>query len=89
MDESYQQHSQGYRHDYEQQLQIMDVDMSSQPYGPKAAFATKGYFAGKHNRKGRQLRRVLTTHYDEVVCDRTFAGTVQLAQALPTVATSE
>ncbi len=45
MDEIYRQHSQGYQHDYEQTLQILDVDMSGQPCGPKAAFATKGYFA--------------------------------------------
>ena len=56
--------------------------MSSHPCGPKATFATKGYFAGKRNRRGRQLGRVLATHYDEVVCDRTFEGTVQLTKAL-------
>lgn len=82
MDEIYQQHSQGYRHDYAKALQILDVDMSGQPCGPKAAFATKGYFAGKRNRKGRQLGRVLATRYDEVVVDRTFEGTVQLTKAL-------
>lgn len=82
MDEIYRLHSQGYRHDYTQQLQLLDVDMSGQPCGPKAVFATKGYFAGKRNRKGRQLGRVLATHYDEVVCDRTFEGSVQLTKAL-------
>ena len=82
MDAIYQSHSLGYRHDYDQQLQVLDVDMSGQPCGPKAALATKGYFAGKRNRKGRQLGRVLATRYDEVVCDRTFAGTVQLTKAL-------
>jgi len=78
----YRAHSQGYRHDYEKQLQILDVDISGHPCGPKAAFATKGYFAGKRNRRGRQLGRVLATRYDEVVCDRTFEGTVQLTKAL-------
>ncbi|MFK8186016.1 MAG: hypothetical protein AB8B99_21790 [Phormidesmis sp.] len=82
MDEIYQQHSQGYRHDYAKALQILDVDMSGQPCGPKAVFATKGYFAGKRNRKGRQLGRVLATRYDEVVVDRTYEGTVQLTKAL-------
>lgn len=82
MDTIYQQHSQGYRHDYQHSLQILDVDMSGHPCGPKAMFATKGYFAGKRNRKGRQLGRVLATRYDEVVCDRTFEGTVQLTKAL-------
>lgn len=28
MNEIYQQHSQGYRHDYQQQLQVLDADMS-------------------------------------------------------------
>lgn len=82
LDEIYQQHSQGYRHDYANALQLLDVDMSGHPCGPKAVFATKGYFAGKRNRKGRQLGRVLVTRYDEVVVDRTFEGTVQLTKAL-------
>ncbi len=82
VDEIYQHHSQGYRHDYDKQLQILDTDMSGQPCGPKAAFATKGYFAGKRNRRGRQLGRVLATRYGEVVTDRTFPGTVQLTAAL-------
>ncbi|MGC1308505.1 MAG: hypothetical protein WA885_14870 [Phormidesmis sp.] len=90
MDRIYQQHSQGYGHDYQQRLQVLDVDMSGQPCGPKAAFATKGYFAGKRNRKGRQLGRVLATRYDEIVCDRTFAGSVQLTKALqPLLSASE
>ncbi|MEO1391124.1 MAG: hypothetical protein AAFV85_27645 [Cyanobacteria bacterium J06634_6] len=82
IDEIYRAHSQGYRHDYDQQLQILDIDMSGQPCGPKADFATKGYFAGKRNRKGRQLGRVLATRYNEIACDRTFEGTVQLTKAL-------
>lgn len=82
VDEIYRQQSAGYAHDYAEQLQVLDVDMSGQPCGPKAAFATKGYFAGARNRKGRQLGRVLATRYEEVVCDRTFAGTVQLTSAL-------
>ena len=72
------------------QLQILDVDMSGHPCGPKATFATKGYFAGKRNRRGRQLGRVLATHYNEVVCDRTFEGTVQLTKALqPLISATE
>jgi hypothetical protein len=49
---------------------------------PSAAFATKGYFAGQYHRRGRQLGRVLATHYQEVVVDRLFAGNVQLIKAL-------
>ncbi|HLQ30207.1 MAG TPA: transposase, partial [Ktedonobacteraceae bacterium] len=59
MDAIYRQHSRGYRHDYQAGLQLLDVDMSGLPCGPKAAFATKGYFAGQYHRRGRQLGRVL------------------------------
>ncbi len=56
--------------------------MSGLPCGPKAAFATKGYFAGQYHRRGRQLGRVLATQYEEVVVDRLFADNVQLIKAL-------
>src|SRR2546423_2644702 len=82
LDSIYQQHSQGYRHDYVQDWQILDVDMSGLPCGPKAALATKGYFAKQRNRRGRQLGRVLATCYGEVVVDRLFEGSKQLAKAL-------
>lgn len=88
MDEIYGQHSQGYQHDYEQNWQILDVDMSGQPCGPKAAFATKGYFARQRNRRGRQLGRVLASRYQEVVVDRLFDGKQQLVKALPILMTA-
>jgi hypothetical protein len=56
--------------------------MSGLPCGPKAAFATKGYFAGQYHRRGRQVGRVLATQDEEVVVDRLFAGNVQLIKAL-------
>src|SRR5258708_5888079 len=82
MDMIYRQHSQGSRHDYRTDLLVLDVDMSGMPCGPKAAFATKGYFAKQRNRRGRQLGRVLASCYDEVVVDRLFGGTIQLTKAL-------
>jgi hypothetical protein len=78
----YRQHSQGYRHDYTQAWQVLDVDMSGLPCGPKAAFATKGYFAKQRNRRGRQLGRVLASRYQEIVVDQLFDGKTQLASAL-------
>jgi hypothetical protein len=80
--EIYRQHSQGYRHDYQADWQVLDADMSGMPCGPKAAFATKGYFAKQRNRRGRQLGRVLASRYDEVVVDQLFDGKTQLAKAL-------
>src|SRR5258706_8658844 len=82
LDTIYRQHSQGYQHDYQADFQILDVDMSGLPCGPKAAFATKGYFAKQRNRRGRQLGRVLASRYHEVVIDRLFDGKTQLTRAL-------
>jgi hypothetical protein len=82
LDSIYRQHSHGYQHDYTAQWQLLDVDMSGMPCGPKAAFASKGYFAKQRNRRGRQLGRVLATRYGEVVVDRLFDGKTQLAKAL-------
>src|SRR5438309_4767717 len=44
LDLIYRQHSQGYQHDYEADFQILDVDMSGLPCGPKAAFARHRLF---------------------------------------------
>src|SRR5215210_5637929 len=82
VDAIYRRHSRGYRHNYAQAWQVLDADMSGLPCGPKAACATKGYFAKQRNRRGRQLGRVVASRYDEVVVDRLFAGTTQLTTAL-------
>ncbi len=78
----YQKHSQGYQHDYNSDMQLIDIDMSGQPCGKKAEFASKGYFAKQRNRRGRQLGRVLATWYDEIVVDRLYDGKTQLPKAL-------
>lgn len=83
MNDIYQQHSRGARHDYQAQWQILDVDLSGWLCGKKAEFASKGYFASQQrNRRGRQLGRVLATRYQEVVVDRLFAGNRQLNTTL-------
>jgi len=81
MKEIYRQHSAGYCHDYKQSLQLLDTDMTGQPCGRKAAFATKGFFAKQRNRRGRQLGRVLATWYEEIVIDRIYDGKTQLPRA--------
>src|SRR5829696_1312613 len=82
VDAIYRRHSRGFRHDYAHRWQVLDADMSGLPCGPKAAFATKGYFANQRNRRGRQLGRVVASRYDEVVVDRLFPGRAQLTTAL-------
>ena len=78
----YRKQSQGYRHDYEKSIQVLDIDITGLVAGRQAEGATKGYFSGKRNRRGRQLGRVLATNYGEIVRDKLYQGTVQLDQNL-------
>lgn len=80
--EIYRDHSDGYRHNYQQEWQLMDIDLHGQPCGPKAAFATPGYFAHQRNRRGRQLGRVWATWYNEVVVDQLYSGNTVLPVVL-------
>jgi hypothetical protein len=85
LDQIYRQHSHAAHHDFAQRCLLLDADMSGMPGGKKAALATKGYFEGQKNRRGRQLARVLAGDYDEIVVDQVYPGNVQLVTALPTV----
>jgi len=78
----YRSHSRGYRHTYDRCYQVLDVDLTGLVAGQQAEQATKGYFSGQRNRRGRQLGRVLTTRYDEIVFEKLYPGTVQLEQNL-------
>lgn len=77
----YRQHSRGANHDYHKRLQLLDVDMSGLPAGKKAELASKGYFAKSRNRRGRQIGRVVATHYQEVVVSQLYDGKTQLTKA--------
>ncbi len=78
----YRTHSQGYRHNYRESWQVLDVDMTGMPAGCQGEGVTKGYFSGRKNRRGRQLGRVLATLYDEIVAERLYPGTTQLERSL-------
>jgi predicted RecA/RadA family phage recombinase len=80
----FRQHSQTCRHDYSQQLNVLDIDMTGMPAGRQGEGVEKGYFpTEKKNHRGRQLGRVLAWHYDEVVCERLYPGKRQLETCLP------
>ena len=79
--EIYRSHSRANNHSYKKTLQLIDVDMTGMPCGKKAAFATKGYFAKKRNRRGRQLGRVIATLHKEIITDQVYDGKTQLPQA--------
>ena len=78
----YRTHSQGYQHAYDEGYQVLDIDLTGLMAGRQAEHATKGYFSGQRNRRGRQLGRVLATQYDEIVFEKLYPGTFQLEQNL-------
>ena len=79
--EIYQAHGEGYRHNYEQQWQVLDADTSGLPAGKQGEQVTKGYFSGKKGSRGRQLGRVSATLYEEVIVDRLYPGKIQLEKS--------
>lgn len=80
--ELYRRYGQGYRHNYQEKYQLLDVDLTGMPAGRKGEGVTKGYFRNKKNRRGRQLGRVLATLYDEIVFERLYPGNRQLERSL-------
>jgi hypothetical protein len=80
-------HGQAYRHAYAAAWQVLEVDLTGLPCGRGAEGATKGYFAGSRNRRGRQLGRVLASRYDEIVFEQLYAGSQQLEKSLPALIT--
>jgi hypothetical protein len=83
----YRRYSRGYRHAYAEAYQVLDVDLSGLVAGATAEGATKGFFSGHKNRRGRQLGRVVASRYDEIVYEKLYAGTVQLEKNLPELLT--
>jgi hypothetical protein len=78
----FRRQSQSYRHDYQHEWQVLEVDMSGRPCGKKGALSTKGYFAKQRNRRGRQEGYVIATWYEEIFVERIYEGTIQLNRAL-------
>jgi hypothetical protein len=76
------QHSQTYRHNYAQHWQLFDIDVTGLCAGRLGEGVTKGYFANRKNARGRQLGRVIATHYDELITERLYPGKRQLEPSL-------
>lgn len=75
-------HGHAFRHNYRRQWQLLDIDMTGLPSSKRAELSAKGYFSTKGIRYGRQLGRVLATHYQEIITDRLYPGNVQLSKCL-------
>lgn len=80
--ELFQQHSMACRHDFNQGVLILDLDLQGQRTSKHAEQAAKGYFPGQRNAYGRQQARVLAAQYDEIVIDRLYSGNTSLSSLI-------
>lgn len=78
----FRRYGKAYRHDYRRKWQLLDIDLTGLPCSKRAELSAKGYFSTKGIRYGRQLGRVVATHYQEVITDRLYSGNVQLSKSL-------
>lgn len=75
-------HSRSYRHNYERNWQVWDIDMTGLLAGRQAEGSEKGFFANKRGARGRQLGRVLAGKYGEVIYERLYSGRAHLESKL-------
>jgi X-X-X-Leu-X-X-Gly heptad repeat protein len=78
----YVRHSRACHHDYRRACQVLDIDFTGLLAGKQGELVTKGYFSDHPHKRGRQVGRVLATRYDEILSERLYAGTQQLASGL-------
>ncbi len=72
------QHGRCYVHEYERAWQVLDIDLTGLVAGRQGEGVTKGYFAHQRSKRGRQVGRVLATHYGELVVEQLYPGQRQL-----------
>jgi hypothetical protein len=84
----YRQWGQAQRHDFQQELLLLDVDLSGLPAGRLGEGVTKGFFSEHKHRRGRQLGRVHASQYDEIVAEQLYPGNVQLESRLADLLTA-
>ncbi len=64
------------------EMLLVEVDLTGLKASGKAELSTKGYFSGERNATGRQLVRVSTPNYDEVIFEKLYAGNTNSCEVL-------
>ena len=74
VDEIFQQHSQACRHDFAQDLLVLDIDLSPLPASRNAEGSERCYMGRCRSRTGRKLVRVRVGPYQETVWEAIRRG---------------
>lgn len=82
MEKIYQEQSLGIENNYNQQLQILDIDFTEMTCGKLSEEAKKRYFPENKADRGRQIDRVLAIIYQKIVLDKLYVGNIQLKNYL-------
>jgi Transposase DDE domain group 1 len=69
-------------HDFEAEMLALEVDLTGLKASNRSEGATKGYFSGERNATGRQLVRVSTPNYGEVLFEKLYAGNTNSCEVL-------
>src|ERR687890_2907534 len=69
-------------HPYDQQMLVVEVDLTGLRASKKAELSTKGYFSGERNATGRQLLRVSVPQYKEILFEKLYAGNTTSCEVL-------
>jgi Transposase DDE domain group 1 len=76
-------HSALFSHEYfEGEMLLLEVDLTGLRASKRAEFSTKGYFSGERNATGRQLVRVSTPNYDEIIFEKLYPGNTNSCEVL-------
>lgn len=76
-------HSRLSSHDYHKgEMLVLEVDLTGLRASRRAEHSTKGYFSGERNATGRQLVRVSTPNYGEVLFEKLYAGNTNSCEVL-------
>jgi len=69
-------------HDFEAEMLTLEVDLTGLKASNRSEGATKGYFSGERNATGRQLVRVSTPNYGEVLFEKLYPGNTNSCEVL-------
>jgi Transposase DDE domain group 1 len=75
-------HSRLPQHPYDQQMLVVEVDLTGLRASKKAELSTKGYFSGERNATGRQLVRASAPLYGEVIFSKLHPGNTNSCEVL-------
>lgn len=75
-------HSRLPQHPYDQQMLVVEVDLTGLRASKKAELSTKGYFSGSRNATSRQLVRVSAPSYGEIIFSKLHPGNTNSCEVL-------